>query len=342
MTTKEILKLAALADPDGVRTMCVLTKPDLIPEKASRDAVLNLIRDKRGVPKLGYHVVKNCSADDHDSTDPLATELAFFRAPPWPSVADRCGIISLGARLQELLTSISNQEFPHIKTNVERKLRQCKKQLDTMGPSRADQYSQTHCLVKLSFEFQRITQLALNGCYAADKFFQLDPNLKLATAIIKLNEVFADTFAQVGHRRRFRSSKKDDREESFGTRIYHFPSEIDSITKYVDHHPELEVVMSSAIQVFRQSCVSGENFCLRPSKESIMKLIEEVYASSRGTQLGTVRICHQHNTLLGFSNEFSVWWSHPRHGLCRTIKHMGPFGTHAHGHSDQSGARIHL
>ena len=54
IATQEILKLAVAADPEGTRTMGVLTKPDLALEKATRGAVLDLVRGKRSNLKLGY------------------------------------------------------------------------------------------------------------------------------------------------------------------------------------------------------------------------------------------------------------------------------------------------
>ncbi|KJK73963.1 hypothetical protein H634G_10752 [Metarhizium anisopliae BRIP 53293] len=109
IATQEILKLAEEADPDGIRTMGVLTKPDLATEKATQDAVIDLVKGRRNNLKLGYCVVKNRSADDDTSSmsDRLAAEQAFFMAPPWSSVADRCGVPSLQLRLRELLMEIS-------------------------------------------------------------------------------------------------------------------------------------------------------------------------------------------------------------------------------------------
>lgn len=90
-TTQEILKLAEDADPRGIRTMGVLSKPDLATEKAALDAAMDLLQERRrNVFKLGYHVVKNRSADDDNPTLParLADERAFFAAPPWSSIPD--------------------------------------------------------------------------------------------------------------------------------------------------------------------------------------------------------------------------------------------------------------
>jgi hypothetical protein len=137
VATQEILKLAEAADPSGVRTMGVLTKPDLATEKAIQDAIIDLVLGKRSILKLGYHVVKNRSADDNDST-----EHVFFRGPPWSAIANHCGITSLKSRLRGLLIHISKQEFPHVKSEIEQRLFRCRADLEKMRPSRADQTSQ--------------------------------------------------------------------------------------------------------------------------------------------------------------------------------------------------------
>lgn len=113
ITTQEILKLAEEADPSGIRTMGVLTKPDLATEKATQDVAMDLLLGRRNVLKLGYHVVKNRSAEDHNSTLParLADERAFFAALPWSSIPDRCSITALQTRLRELLMLISRKEL---------------------------------------------------------------------------------------------------------------------------------------------------------------------------------------------------------------------------------------
>jgi len=159
ITTQEILKLAEVADPSRIRTMRVLTKADLVTEKATQDTIIDLISGKRHILKLGYYVVKNRSADDDHSTvsDCLDAERAFFMAPPWSSVADRCGITFLKVRLRELLMDISKQAFPHVKSEIEQRLLRPRTDLETRGLSRADQSSQRLYLGKLASRFQAVT-----------------------------------------------------------------------------------------------------------------------------------------------------------------------------------------
>lgn len=119
IATQGILKLAKDADPSGLRTMGVLTKPDLAPERAMQQHILGLIQGKRQDLKLGYCVVKNRGADDESSTLEKRNEeeVAFFRQEPWSAIASskRVGIEALKVRLRDLLMSISKKEFPTVK-----------------------------------------------------------------------------------------------------------------------------------------------------------------------------------------------------------------------------------
>ncbi|KAI0011596.1 interferon-induced GTP-binding protein Mx2 [Xylariaceae sp. FL0662B] len=260
ITTQEILNLAEVADPDGIRTMGVLTKPDLVTEKATQDAVMDLVVGKRNNLALGYCIVKNRSADDNTSTmsDRLAAEKAFFLAPPWSSVADRCGIASLQIRLREFLMHISNREFPHVKAEIEGRLNQRRVDLETMGPSRANQNFQRLYLGKIASRFQAITQCALNGHYAEYQVFKSEPSLKLATTMIDLNEALSDVFLQRGHN-----------------------PVMNSICDLLFDDPLAEYPELSGI-------IRPDLFdCPKPLKGPIMDRVKEVYKSSRGPEIGT-------------------------------------------------------
>jgi GTP-binding protein EngB required for normal cell division len=83
IATQEILTMAEKSDSDGIRTMGVLTKPDLVTEDASRDIVKDLILDRGKRLRLGYFIVKNRGADDQTSTldDRIEQENVFFSDP---------------------------------------------------------------------------------------------------------------------------------------------------------------------------------------------------------------------------------------------------------------------
>ena len=305
ITTQEILKLAEAADPSGARTMGVLTKPDLATENATKDAIIGLVQGKRSILKLGYYIVKNRSADDNDSavTDRVAAEEAFFTAPPWPPIADRCGIASLKLRLRRLLMHISKHEFPHVKLEVERRLLQCKASLETMGPSRVDQTSQRQYLGKLASRFQSITQAALNGYYVGDKILNATPTLRLATRITKLNEVFSDVFWKRGHKQDFGITGDNEGESSLGKSIDELPFEI-PLSKY----PELHGIIAT-----------DDYQCSEPTQGSLLDHITEVYEANRGPELGTVStFCSARNGDFA-DGSIPVWRDDTRHCVRGTI-----------------------
>ena len=278
IATQEILELAKAADPEGVRTMGVLTKPDLAFERVTKQNVIDLVLGKRNDLKLGYCVVKNRNGDDVDSTlqQRHDSERAFFRNEPWSTIANtgRVGIASLQARLSELLLAITRKELPHVKAEILKSLKQCREQLEGLGAPRGDSHAQRAYLGRLSTNFQRIAICALDANYVHDSIFTEKAELRLITRVIELNEVFAHTFWQKGHMRKFDTPTGLDEDDlPYSDRVslgFEIP---------FDDYPELEGI------------VDMEPYeCESPSESSIMAHIQAVYDSSRGQELGTVSL----------------------------------------------------
>ncbi|RDA93632.1 hypothetical protein CP533_4914, partial [Ophiocordyceps camponoti-saundersi (nom. inval.)] len=272
IATQEILKLAAAADPEGVRTMGVLTKPDLATEAATRRAVIDLVQGKRNTLKLGYFVVKNRGADDTTSglAERTGKETAFFMAPPWTSISERCGIAALKDRLRHLLMSLSKKEFPQVKAEIEEGLRRCKIGLNSMGPSRGNERTQRQFLGKLADQFGKIAGAALDAQYAGHDILKSNPELRLITRIIKLNDVFAEVLLKRGHLHIFDTDEKvnpDLVKDRHGPDVKNLP-----LTKYSE--------LGSIIR-------TEEYVCPGPRKDSIMTCIKQVYHGNRGPELGT-------------------------------------------------------
>lgn len=259
--------------------MGVLTKPDLASEKTTQEAVIELVNGKHDFLKLGYFIVKNRGADDNLSTISarLEEENTFFMGPAWATVRDRCGIVPLRACLRELLMDISKDEFPQVKSEIKQRLCQKNELLQRMGPSRADHTSQRLYLSKLATKFQIITLSALEGHYMRDEILSKEPNLKLATRMVKLNETFANTFWRKGHKRAFGPEQGDEGEKSLGRNID------DSYLKIpLQEYREL----SHIINVNEYDCTEPKS-----SEQSLIGHIEHVFESNRGPELGTVSIC---------------------------------------------------
>jgi len=271
IATQEILKLAEAADPEGTRTMGVLTKPDLALEKATRGAVLDLVRGKRSNLKLGYYVVKNRSADDATSTLVQRTqaEKVFFSSPEWSGVVERCGVSTLKERLRHLLMTISKEEFPNVKADIDHRLRCAETALEDMGPARADHGAQRLYLGRIATRFQTITMSALSGHYAGNDIFEDNPELKLITRIMRLHTTFSHIFARSSHLQKF-DAALDEAEEPGN---YSLPFEVD-LEEYIE---------------LQDTIVTEEYRCPDPVDKPIMDGIREIFQASRGPELGTVR-----------------------------------------------------
>ncbi|KAL1899220.1 hypothetical protein Sste5346_003143 [Sporothrix stenoceras] len=314
ITNQEILRLAAEADPEGVRTMGVLTKPDLAQERAVQDIILELINGQRNPLKLGYCALLNRGADDNSSSAEAlhASERAFFQAPPWSTCsATALGSDSLRAHLRVLLLDISKREFPHVRAQIEIRHQACTDQLAALGPSRADESSQRRHLVQIAARAQDITKSAINGYYTGDDgLFQRIPALRLITKLVQENDIFADTFRKNGHIQEFRGddSKKgpkkgtENEDDEEGDDVLGLTQAIFNIG--IDDHgnnildgngeDDVESVFPSALESYGEllDIIAPTKKFPPPAQGPLTGLIQKVYKNTRGPELGTVSCFH--------------------------------------------------
>jgi interferon-induced GTP-binding protein Mx len=78
IATVDILERASHVDPDGERTIGVLTKPDLVPE-GSENSVMETVMNRLKPLKLGYVIVKNRNQEEVSEGSSLAAARASER-----------------------------------------------------------------------------------------------------------------------------------------------------------------------------------------------------------------------------------------------------------------------
>ncbi|KAI0868839.1 interferon-induced GTP-binding protein Mx2 [Hypoxylon argillaceum] len=324
--TQEILKLAKKADPTMIRTMAVLTKPDLAIEKATQQIAIDHVLGKRGDLTLGYYVVKNRGPDDADKTldQGQMEERTFFSTAPWSHLAHtgRVGIGCLKQRVRELLIDLIKKEFPKLKSEVSKELNSVRALLTEMGASRSHQHTQRAYLNRMGEAFQTMTRDALNAYYTSDKIFSDRHDLRLITRVVEASEYYANEMLASGHTRPFQCTTDDSTTESEAQLNANgvgdtAAEEILSISqkqgidfnKIVVKYPELEDIFDSW----------GE-FSDDSEPCSINEYIEDVYKASRGQDLGTFG-----NGLLAtlFKEQSKKWES-------ITLEHMGVIIYHVH------------
>ncbi|EEP79836.1 predicted protein [Uncinocarpus reesii 1704] len=211
IATQDILEWAEEVDPDGLRTLGVLTKPDLVDEGAE-SAVIDLLDGRSHQLRFGWHVLKNPSqaqlVDQRHSRHELENEF-FTSKAPWNRVSrDKAGVHSLRTRLQEIMADHIRREFPKVKLEINRKLKAASKSVEKLGAKRQSFAEQSQFMTKLALEFQRNVTLAIRSEYSYSDIFDKIPSLRLATAAIGRADKVANLMATERHVFHFHSGNQ--------------------------------------------------------------------------------------------------------------------------------------
>lgn len=121
IATQGILEKAEELDPEGIRTLGVLTKPDLV-DKGAEHNVIDLIMNREHQLRLGWHLLRNAGQSElsNSITSRQEAERRFFSTvAPWKDLdKDRVGISSFRVRLQEVLSDHIRREFPKVRQQL--------------------------------------------------------------------------------------------------------------------------------------------------------------------------------------------------------------------------------
>ncbi|CAM8923978.1 unnamed protein product [Rhodiola kirilowii] len=124
LANSDALQIAGNADPDGNRTIGVITKLDIMDR--GTDA-RNLLLGKVIPLRLGYVGVVNRSQEDillnRSVKDALLAEEKFFRSrPAYSGLADRCGVAQLAKKLNQILVQHIKAVLPAVKSRISSEL----------------------------------------------------------------------------------------------------------------------------------------------------------------------------------------------------------------------------
>ncbi|KAK4085496.1 uncharacterized protein Triagg1_486 [Trichoderma aggressivum f. europaeum] len=201
IATQEILGLAEEYDKNGERTLVVLTKPDLVVEPSAQAAICDLFQSKKRSLNLGYFHVQNrrpnSGLEGRSGVDKI------FRKQPWDHLPrDRVGIVALKEQLRSLLVEITRREFPKLIQDVGNQIRECKRELNSLGPPSPDEREQRSFLCSIVGAFQDRVRAALTADYNANSGFDEDEP-RLITHMVNMTDTFSADFHESAHSRRF-------------------------------------------------------------------------------------------------------------------------------------------
>ncbi|KAI8996213.1 P-loop containing nucleoside triphosphate hydrolase protein [Trametes punicea] len=136
-------RIAKEADPFGLRTIGVLTKPDTLPPGSTkrRELWLDVLEGREHPLQHGYYCTRQPDDDQRlagiTPAEARAAETEFFRTTsPWNTATcpHRFGTSNLVKSISELLTNIISDSLPKLLAEVASQLESTNKQLDALPP----------------------------------------------------------------------------------------------------------------------------------------------------------------------------------------------------------------
>ncbi|GLB04177.1 hypothetical protein AtubIFM57258_009893 [Aspergillus tubingensis] len=198
LATQEILKLAKDYDGNGERTLGVLTKPDLVIEQSAKAALCSLVLGHKGPLTLGYYLVRSQGADQDTSFSGEEGE-RMFDSQPWNTLPrDRIGIQALRERLGELLSEVTEREFPELRKDIKNQIDSCHQDLVRLGPARQTEQEQRAFLSGVARQFQSLARAARDAHYTENEAFA-ESDLRLLTHIVNFSDKFSSAFQAKAH-----------------------------------------------------------------------------------------------------------------------------------------------
>ncbi|KAF5120275.1 Interferon-induced GTP-binding protein Mx [Metarhizium anisopliae] len=226
MANQAIIKLARRHDPDGQRTVGIITKPDLINEGAEAKIALVAKNQDAIKLKLGFFLVKNPSPSELNEGFNMETrsrrELRFFTTPPWVNQKldmDRVGAEKLRLFLQDLLDTHIERELPKVREEIKKSLAAIELELKSMGDARPTVGHIRTFMTSLSMRLYELFQAALDGNYHSIdvEFFANNESSRLRARVQDINSRFAAQMREHGQRRKTKSNSRSSKSDPEST-----------------------------------------------------------------------------------------------------------------------------
>ena len=213
-SNQRILSKVQAIDPNGERTLGIITKPDgLAAGSGSEEKFIELAKNEDIKLVLGWHVLKNRKFEEKDYTllERNMSEITFFKTSNFNCLStEQLGIDSLRLRLSKLLFTHVKRELPNLRRDLEKALAINQDQLALLGVNRTSASECKLYLTQLSLKYWETCKSAINGHYEGS-YFQRDldstfsmkstSTIRRTRAVVQLlNNEFSDNHRTNGHK----------------------------------------------------------------------------------------------------------------------------------------------
>jgi dynamin 1-like protein len=195
------LKMARAVDPDGERTIGVLTKIDIMDHGTDCCDVLN----NQVIPlKRGYIAVRNRSQKDIQENLPIRKGLQneqdyFQKHPAYRNLLTKCGTKNLARTLSQMLMVHIRDCLPEIKTKISKMLVSVQTNLDAFGDSIDDLTPSQKgvTLLRLLSQFSTNLSNRVDGKGSTEAFNEMSELYGGARINFIFNEIFGKRLRQL-------------------------------------------------------------------------------------------------------------------------------------------------
>jgi len=241
--------------------------------------------------ELGWHMLKNRADDKHASSfkERNESERNFFSKGSYNELSRTIvGIESLRGRLSALLNNHLSQELPHLKKELDVKLKDTAKDLEKLGEKRSTVHEQRQFLMQLSIKAHDVLKSAVSGHYEGQFFGLVDTtsridsssNFRRLRAVIQfLNFKFAKDMRQAGHK--FQISKPDNSVTTGGASSLQFS---DSAEDKATEEPDNDSTADTT-SIIEAAAELGTTLPKRLNRDEGLQWVLRVLQRSRGREL---------------------------------------------------------
>ncbi|KAK6858168.1 hypothetical protein PG995_005867 [Apiospora arundinis] len=290
-----ILAVVSAKNPQGMRTLGLITKPDTLDQGSDSERFyMELAQNKDVQFRLGWHVLRNRNYPERDvSTDERdKIEEQFFCEGVWTVLdASQLGVSALKTRLSHVLCDQILQQLPSVLSDVSAGVQHCKEKLAKLGAARSSVTNQRRYLLKASTEFLNLMGAATGGVYTHAFFAGSGETTSQATRLraVVQNTLydFAEQMHEKGHARTIQEGEAGEDARSI------------SRSDYID---EVKVLMKESrgreLPGTYQPLIVAELFSkqCKPWKDLVMNLSDRILASSLTTLSAALHYIVDDNT----------------------------------------------
>ncbi|KAI6082444.1 P-loop containing nucleoside triphosphate hydrolase protein [Hypoxylon rubiginosum] len=277
---QQVTQHARALDPQGIRTLGLITKPDTLDEGSDSERFYVQLSQNRDVKfRLGWHVLRNRNYAERNTTtaERDMMEEEFFSKGAWTLLeASQLGVAALRLRLSNVLRDQILMQLPSVLEDVEAGIKQCEGKLAKLGVSRSTISEQRRYLLKASTGFSSLLKAAIDGVYTDGFFANAEHSQaydkRLRAVVQNTLSDFAEQMRTEGHARIIRDSLASENGDRCVSR-FDYVEEVKALMKEARGR-ELPGTYNPLIvaELFSKQC--------KPWQRLVCSLSERILASS--------------------------------------------------------------